>query len=196
MHRLQGSEGNAMAKASKSGGDNTIVTIKKYANRRLYNTESSAYITLETLAKMVRDGREFEVLDAKTGDDITHNVLTQIIMEGEGKAGQSMLPAGFLRQIISMYGDSMQSMVPGYLEASMEAFRRNQEQVKSTFEGVLANSPFGEIAKRNMAMFEAATSAFRPAKTESAVAPLGDGDVAELKAELAALQAKISKLVG
>lgn len=185
-----------MAKASKSGGDNTIVTIKKYANRRLYNTESSAYITLETLAKMVRDGREFEVLDAKTGDDITHNVLTQIIMEGEGKAGQSMLPAGFLRQIISMYGDSMQSMVPGYLEASMEAFRRNQEQVKSTFEGVLANSPFGEIAKRNMAMFEAATSAFRPAKTESAVAPLGDGDVAELKAELAALQAKINKLAG
>jgi polyhydroxyalkanoate synthesis repressor PhaR len=194
MQHFQGSERVAMVKAKKSGGDGATVTIKKYANRRLYNTDSSAYITLETLAKMVRDGRDFEVLDAKTGDDITHNVLTQIIMEGEGKAGQSMLPTGFLRQLISMYGDSMQSMVPGYLEASMDAFRRNQEQVKSTFEGVLANSPFGEIAKRNMAMFEAATSAFRPAKTEAT--PTSEGDVAELKAELAALQAKINKLAG
>jgi polyhydroxyalkanoate synthesis repressor PhaR len=196
MQHFQGSERVAMAKANKSGGDGATVTIKKYANRRLYNTETSSYITLETLAKMVRDGRDFEVLDAKTGDDITHNVLTQIIMEGEGKAGQSMLPTGFLRQLISMYGDSMQSMVPGYLEASMDAFRRNQEQVKSTFEGVLANSPFAEIAKRNMAMFEAATSAFRPAKAEPTAQSASDNDVAELKAELAALQAKMNKLVG
>jgi polyhydroxyalkanoate synthesis repressor PhaR len=182
-----------MAKTPKPGAENAPVTIKKYANRRLYNTETSAYITLETLAKMVRDGREFVVLDAKSGDDITHTVLTQIIMEGEGKAGQSMLPTGFLRQLISLYGDSMQSMVPSYLEASMDAFRTNHEKVRTTIEGALAATPFAGIAKRNMEMFEAATSAFRPATAK----PKADGDdVAALKAELAALQAKIEKLAG
>ncbi len=111
-----------MAKSSESSG---TVIIKKYANRRLYNTESSSYITLEHLAQMTRDGRDFKVIDAKSEDDITHNILTQIIMEEENR-GQTMLPVSFLRQLISLYGDSMQSMVPQYLEASMEAFRRNQ----------------------------------------------------------------------
>ena len=183
-----------MAKTKTAPG--TPVTIKKYANRRLYNTETSAYITLDSLATMVREGREFVVLDAKSGDDITHTVLTQIIMEGEGK-GQHMLPTGFLRQLISMYGDSMQAMVPGYLEASMDAFRTNQEKLRTAVEGAIAASPLGDIAKRNMAMFEAATSAFRPGVKAPAEKAKADGDdVATLKAELAMLQAKIDKLAG
>ena len=174
-----------MKKTSPDG----IVVIKKYANRRLYNTETSTYITLEHLAQMTREGRDFKVIDAKTEDDITHNVLTQIIMEEESR-GQTMLPVNFLRQLIAMYGDSMQAMVPSYLEASMEGFRRNQAQFKSAVEGAFANSPFAEIAKRNLAMFEAATAAFKPARTEKSK----DEEIAELKAQLAALQAKVDKL--
>src|SRR6201991_2008833 len=145
------------------------VIIKKYANRRLYNTETSSYITLDHLAQMTREGREFKVLDAKTEEDITHNVLTQIIMEEENR-GQTMLPVNFLRQLISLYGDSMQSMVPQYLEASMDAFRRNQTQFRQAMEGAFAGGPFAEIAKRNMDMFEAAASAFKP-KGGAAAAP-------------------------
>ncbi len=181
-----------MAKAKAGDGP---VTIKKYANRRLYNTETSAYITLDTLAAMVREGREFVVLDAKTSEDITHGVLTQIIMEGEGK-GQSMLPTNFLRQIISLYGDSMQSILPGYLDASMDAFRGNQEKMRGMVEGALAATPFGEMAKRNMAMFEAATNAFRPTSKAPAAKVDQADEVAALKAELAALQAKIDKIAG
>jgi polyhydroxyalkanoate synthesis repressor PhaR len=178
------------------------VIIKKYANRRLYNTETSSYITLDHLAAMTREGRDFKVVDAKTDEDITHNVLTQIIMEEEAR-GTSMLPVNFLRQLISLYGDSMQAMVPGYLEASMDSFRRNQEQFKSAVEGAFANSPFAEIAKRNLAMFEAAASAFQPGAAAgpgapgAAAAPTpgeGGDDVAALKAELARLQDKIEKL--
>ncbi|MET3712368.1 polyhydroxyalkanoate synthesis repressor PhaR [Sphingomonas trueperi] len=191
-----------MKKAAPGSGP---VIIKKYANRRLYNTETSSYITLEHLAAMTREGRDFKVVDAKTEEDITHNVLTQIIMEEEAR-GQTMLPVNFLRQLISLYGDSMQAMVPGYLEASMDSFRRNQEQFKSAVEGAFANSPFAEIAKRNMAMFEAAASAFQPggavnstpgaAPTAAPAAPeaTSDGDVSSLKAELARLQEKIEKL--
>src|ERR1700710_3135643 len=149
-------------------GDGPVI-IKKYANRRLYNTESSSYITLEHLAAMTREGRDFKVVDAKTDNDITHNVLTQIIMEEESR-GQTMLPVNFLRQLIAMYGDSMQAMVPGYLEASMDSFRRNHEQFKSAVEGAFAHSPFAEIAKRNMAMFEAATAAFKAPGSEPAAA--------------------------
>src|ERR1700759_180724 len=181
---------------AKSAQGNGPVTIKKYANRRLYNTETSSYITLDHLAAMTREGRDFKVVDAKTDEDITHNVLTQIIMEEEQR-GQTMLPVNFLRQLIAMYGDSMQAMVPGYLEASMDSFRRNQEQFKSAVEGAFANSPFAEIAKRNMQMFEAATQAFKPggAVAEPAAPPSGNGeDVAALKAELARLQEKIEKL--
>jgi polyhydroxyalkanoate synthesis repressor PhaR len=184
-----------MKKAAAGG----IVIIKKYANRRLYNTETSSYITLEHLAAMTREGRDFKVIDAKSEEDITHNVLTQIIMEEEAR-GQTMLPVSFLRQLISLYGDSMQAMVPGYLEASMDSFRRNQQQFKSAVEGAFANSPFAEIAKRNMAMFEAAASAFKPgmpAPETPAVTPEpseGGDDVSALKAELARLQDKIEKL--
>ena len=151
-----------MGKAARAAGaEGATVVIKKYANRRLYNTETSAYITLEDLAKMTRAGREFQVLDAKTSEDITHTVLTQIIMDEESRGSSTMLPAGFLRHLISMYGDSMQAMVPQYLEASMDAFRRNHDQFRSALEGALTAGPFGELAKRNMAMFEAAASAFR-----------------------------------
>jgi len=176
----------------KSATDDGIVIIKKYANRRLYNTETSSYITLEHLAAMTREGRNFKVVDAKTDDDITHNVLTQIIMEEESR-GQTMLPVNFLRQLISMYGDSMQAMVPGYLEASMEGFRRNQAQFKSAVEGAFANSPFAEIAKRNIAMFDAATAAFKPSPAPDQTGSK-DSEIAALKAELSRLQEKIDRL--
>jgi polyhydroxyalkanoate synthesis repressor PhaR len=190
----------------QSAGDGPVV-IKKYANRRLYNTETSSYITLEHLAAMTREGRDFKVVDAKTDDDITHNVLTQIIMEEESR-GQTMLPVPFLRQLIAMYGDSMQAMVPGYLEASMDSFRRNHEQFKSAVEGAFANSPFAEIAKRNLAMFEAATAAFKPGSvpgapdgmpgttpaTTPAATSTKDDEIAALKAELTKLNDKIEKL--
>jgi polyhydroxyalkanoate synthesis repressor PhaR len=176
-----------MGRAAKErGADGTPVIIKKYANRRLYNTETSAYITLDDLAKMTRVGRDFQVLDAKTSEDITHTVLTQIIMDEESRGG-TMLPAGFLRQLISMYGDSMQGMVPQYLEASMDAFRRNHDQFRTALEGALTAGPFGELAKRNLAMFEAAASAFRPKSAK-------DDEVAALKAQMAALQAKLDAL--
>jgi polyhydroxyalkanoate synthesis repressor PhaR len=187
-----------MKKATPGSGP---VIIKKYANRRLYNTETSSYITLEHLAAMTREGRDFKVVDAKTEEDITHNVLTQIIMEEESRGGQSMLPVNFLRQVISLYGDSMQAMVPGYLEASMDSFRRNQDQFKAAVEGAFAKTPFADLAKRNMAFYEAATAAFKPgaAGVGAASAPAAEpeaktDDVAALKAELAALQDKIEKL--
>lgn len=176
----------------KANGDADVVVIKKYANRRLYDTCKSTYITLDDLAKMVRQGREFRVVDAKSNEDITRGVLTQIIMEAE-QSGETMLPVNFLRQIITLYGDSMQAMVPGYLEASMDSFRRNQQQFRSALEGALAGNPLAELAKRNMAMFEAATSAFRPGAAAPAAAPKGDASadrIAALEAELAALRAK------
>ncbi|SNS73947.1 polyhydroxyalkanoate synthesis repressor PhaR [Sphingomonas laterariae] len=186
-----------MGKAS--GGSGTVI-IKKYANRRLYNTETSSYITLDHLAQMTREGRDFKVIDAKSEEDITHNVLTQIIMEEENR-GQTMLPVNFLRQLISMYGDSMQSMVPQYLEASMDAFRRNQTQFRQAMEGAFAGGPFAELAKRNMDMFEAAASAFQPKKNgpaddgnTAAPAASRDDELAVLKAQLAGLQAKLDKL--
>ena len=167
------------------------VTIKKYANRRLYNTETSSYITLDHLATMTRAGRDFKVVDARTDEDITHNVLTQIIMEEEGRGVTPMLPVGFLRQLIALYGDSMQAVVPGYLEASMDSFRKNQEQFRSAVEGAFAGSPFAEIAKRNMAMFDAAAQAFKPAKPK---AEGKDEEIAALRAELAALHDKVERL--
>jgi polyhydroxyalkanoate synthesis repressor PhaR len=167
------------------------VTIKKYANRRLYDTESSAYITLDRLAAMVREGREFEVVDAKTGENLTRQVLTQIIVEEEAR-GATMLPVNFLRQLIGLYGNSMQGMVPQYLEEAMNAFQRNQEAMRDAFGG----NALADLAKRNMAMFEGAAQAFVP-KTKTSTEPSKekkDGDVDSLRAELAALQAKIDKL--
>ncbi len=181
----------------KVAGDSSPIIIKKYANRRLYNTETSNYITLELLSQMTREGKEFVVVDAKTDEDITHNVLTQIIMEEEQR-GKNMLPVNFLRQLISMYGDSMQSMVPQYLEASMEAFRKNQQQFQEAMQGAFTSGPFAELAKRNMQMFEAATSAFKPGA--GAVQKTADDErdkddeIAQLRAQLASLNAKIDKL--
>jgi polyhydroxyalkanoate synthesis repressor PhaR len=170
-----------------------IVIIKKYANRRLYNTESSSYITLDHLATMTREGRDFKVVDAKTDEDITHNVLTQIIMEEESR-GETMMPVNFLRQLISMYGDSMQTMVPGYLEASMDSFRRNHDQFKSAVEGAFANSPFADLAKRNLAMFDVAAQAMTPTATTPAPVASKDDEIAALRSELAKLQEKVEKL--
>ncbi|MET0363192.1 MAG: polyhydroxyalkanoate synthesis repressor PhaR [Sphingobium sp.] len=190
----------AKSKDTESGG---TVIIKKYANRRLYDTETSSYITLDLLSQMTREGRDFVVVDAKTGEDITHNVLTQIIMEEEQR-GENMLPVSFLRQLISLYGNSMQSLVPQYLEASMDAFRKNQMQFQQAMEGAFAGGPFAEIAKRNMEMFNAAAVAFKagapiiPPAPAPAPESQGDGqtaqEVAELKAQLAALTSKIDKL--
>ena len=174
-----------MAKSSSK------VTIKKYANRRLYDTESSAYITLDRLAQMVREGREFEVVDAKTGEDITRQVLTQIIVDEEAR-GATMLPLSFLKQLIGLYGNSMQTFVPSYLEAAMDAFQRNQSTVRDAFGGNM----LADIAKRNMAMFEDASRAFS-GKPKDQAKPAGsprDSEVDELRAELAALQAKVDKL--
>ena len=163
------------------------VTIKKYANRRLYDTESSAYITLDRLAQMVREGREFEVVDAKTGEDITRQVLTQIIVDEEAR-GSTMLPINFLKQLIGLYGNSMQNFVPSYLEAAMDAFQQNQKAVKDA----LGGNMFADLAKRNMAMFEDASRAFT-GKGRGEGKP-GSSDVDQLKAELAALQAKVDRL--
>src|SRR5213595_3659576 len=157
------------------------VTIKKYANRRLYDTESSAYITLDRLAAMVREGREFEVVDAKTGEDITRQVLTQIIVDEEAR-GATMLPLNFLKQLIGLYGNSMESIVPQYLEAAMDAFQRNQSAVRDAFSG----NVFADLAKRNMAMFEDASRVFS-GKVKAEPNPSAGSDMEQLKAELAAL---------
>ena len=150
----------------KSEGGKTrdgVVVIKKYANRRLYNTATSAYVTLEDLAQMVREGVEFVVYDAKTNEDITRTVLTQIIFEEESQ-GQSLLPIQFLRQLIGFYGNSMQSVLPSYLEMSLDSFTRQQEQLRSQFSRAFANTPGGglmeEAVRQNMAMFERAMKMF------------------------------------
>ena len=170
------------------------VTIKKYANRRLYDTESSAYITLDKLALMVREGREFEVIDAKSGEDITRQVLTQIIVDEEAR-GSTMLPLNFLKQLIGLYGNSMQTFVPQYLETAMDAFQRNQKGVSDALGGTM----LADIAKRNMAAFEDASRAFVPkpkgdAKPAAAKPAAEPNDVDALRAELAALQAKVDRL--
>ena len=179
--------------ASGSGDD--VVIIKKYANRRLYDTESSSYITLERLAEMVRQKREFKVVDARSGEDITHNVLTQIIMDEESR-GQTLLPVSFLRQLIGMYGGGqMQAMLPQYLEASLEAFQRNQSQMREVLAGAFTANPFAELARRNMELFQAAATG--RSSTSAAPPPAEGGREAELerlRAELAALQAKVEKL--
>ena len=140
------------------------VVVKKYANRRLYNTATSSYVTLEDLAKMIKDGGDFVVHDAKTNEDITRSVLTQIIVEQEQK-GQNLLPISFLRQLISFYGDSMQFLVPGYLEQAMVSFARNQDQMRDTLRATFGIFPFGQfeqMGKQNMALFEQALKMLSP----------------------------------
>lgn len=146
------------------------VVVKKYANRRLYNTESSSYITLENLADMVRAGRDFVVYDAKTGDDITRSVLTQIIVEEEGK-GHNLLPTNFLRQLIGFYGGGLQGVVPDYLDQAMKAFTQHQEQMQAAMKRTVGSMsslfPFGnmeEISRQNLAMIDRAWSMFAPFK--------------------------------
>ena len=150
------------------------VTIKKYANRRLYDTESSSYITLDRLAEMVREGREFEVVDAKSGEDITRQVLTQIIVDEESR-GSTLLPINFLKQIIGLYGNSMQTFVPQYLEAAMDAFQRNQSAVRDAF----GTNVLADIAKRNMALFEDAAQAFSRQGAKAATSAKEPAQVAE-----------------
>jgi polyhydroxyalkanoate synthesis repressor PhaR len=185
-----------MARSPNKKDHSGPVIIKKYANRRLYNTQSSKYITLDFLAELTKKDVEFKVVDAKTNDDITHTVLTQIIMEEEAH-GQNMLPVGFLRQLISMYGDSMQSMVPQFLETSMDGFRKNQRQMQNVIETAITSGPFGDIAKQNIEFVRAARDAIIPGlgnKQRSETSKEAPEDVAELKRQMAVLQAKIDRI--
>ncbi len=154
--------------SDRTRGDDAIV-IKKYANRRLYNTATSSYVTLDDLCQMVKDGAEFVVYDAKSGDDITRSVLTQIIVEEEAK-GQNLLPVSFLRQLIGFYGDSLQGLVPKYLEQSMHSFAENQEQMRRylsrAFDGMFPFGSLEDINKKNMELFEQTLSMLNPFQGE------------------------------
>lgn len=186
------------------------VTIKKYANRRLYNTATSSYVTLDHLCQMVKDGTDFVVYDAKTGDDITRSVLTQIIVEEESK-GQNLLPIPFLRQLISFYGDNMQWLVPRYLEHSMKSFTGNQDKMReyfqNTFGGMFPFGGFEEMSKQNIALFERAMRMFSPFNNEGAAAgaateaapateakPKAEDKFSELQKRLDELQSQMESL--
>lgn len=177
-----------------SGNADEPVIIKKYANRRLYNTRSSSYITLDDLARMTREGIDFKVLDAKSGTDITHQILTQIIMEEES-SGEQMLPIGFLRQLISMYGHSMQALMPQYLEASMENFRANQQKLQDAWKASMDPQAFAKLAETNMAMFKAAANAFMPkGEAKPTPAPKPSSELDALREQMAAMQKKLDEL--
>jgi polyhydroxyalkanoate synthesis repressor PhaR len=195
------------------------VIIKKYANRRLYNTAASSYVTLDHLSEMVREGTDFIVLDAKTGDDITRSVLTQIIFEQESK-GQSMLPVQFLRRLIRFYGDQMQGFLPPYLEMSMESFSKAQEKMRENmsraFGATTPMAAFEEQTQRNMALFQQALSAWTPFAAGGGTMPTfpgmpgmpgvvraeGDDDsakdeqLAELRKQMAAMQKQLDAMAG
>ena len=193
--------------------ENRPVIIKKYANRRLYNTDTSTYVTLEDLAEMVRSERDFVVYDAKTGEDLTHSVLTQIIVEQESR-GTNLLPIGFLRQLIRFYGDSMQRLVPSYLEFSLDSLTRQQEQYRRRFAhtfGTAAFEAMQEQVRKNFATFERALGLFSPFSgagsgeskddhapsaglKEPAETPRNDDEIANLKAELSAMQERLDQL--
>ncbi|ABD26391.1 Polyhydroxyalkanoate synthesis repressor PhaR [Novosphingobium aromaticivorans DSM 12444] len=184
---------HVMANEGKSGG---TVIIKKYANRRLYNTSTSSYITLDHLAQMVKDNVDFQVIDAKTGADLTHAILTQIIMEEEA-AGEQMLPTNFLRQLISMYGNSMQALLPGYLEASMDHFRENQVKLRKAIEDSIGANPLAQLAQRNMEMFKAAAAAFVPGavqRDDAKPEPAEADDLDVLRKQMAEMQKKLDQL--
>ena len=207
-------------KSSKVIDKREPAVIKKYANRRLYNTETSTYVTLDDLAEMVRSERDFIVYDAKSGDDLTHSVLTQIIVEQESRGGQSLLPIRFLRQLIRFYGDSIERMVPSYLEVSLDTLTKEHDRFRKQFASAFGANAFEamqEQARKNLAMFEQAMSMFtpfgagmprQPTKGDEAK-PAGQqrepaaahekadkdkDDLAELKAQLALMQAQINKL--
>lgn len=203
-----------MLKTPDAPGDKKeTVVIKKYANRRLYNTETSTYVTLDDLGGMVRSDRDFVVYDAKTGDDLTHSVLTQIIVEQENRqGGQTLLPVPFLRQLIRFYDDSIGRMVPGYLQFSLENLAKEQEKLRTQFASVFANPAaafevYQDLARRNMAMFEQALSMWTPFGGRGADGaqegqqgaengePRKDSDeINDLKSQLANMQQKIDKL--
>ena len=214
----------APKQASKQGRNDDVIVIKKYANRRLYNTATSSYVTLDYLSDLVKTGQDFVVYDAKSGEDITRPVLTQIIFEQENK-GQNLLPVQFLRQLISFYGDSMQNYVPSYLEMSMDAFSRNQdtfkEQLSESFGAAPGFKMFEDNVRKNMALYEQAMKMFTttmpsmpgfaqtPTSAPPNSAPSGasgapannaapsDGDpqdIDEIKRQLAVLQEKLAKL--
>lgn len=181
-----------MSNENKSG---ETVIIKKYANRRLYNTSTSSYITLDHLAQMVKENIDFKVIDAKTGADLTHSILTQIIMEEEA-TGEQMLPTNFLRQLIGMYGNSMQALLPGYLEASMDHFRENQVKLRKAIEDSIGANPLAQLAQRNMEMFKAAAAAFVPGATPATEAkPATEADDLDaLRKQMAEMQQKLEQL--
>jgi polyhydroxyalkanoate synthesis repressor PhaR len=185
------------------------ITIKKYANRRLYNTGTSTYVTLEDLASMVKTGEDFVVYDAKSGEDITRSVLTQIIFEQENKEGQNLLPITFLRQLIRFYGDSMGMLVPRYLDISIASLTREQEKFRNQMAQAFGGSPFGaleEQVRRNMEMFERAFAMFTPfarregqgegGAAEADKSPPKGGDIDDLKRQLEEMQRKVEKLGG
>jgi polyhydroxyalkanoate synthesis repressor PhaR len=193
-----------MAEKSENGA----ITIKKYANRRLYNTATSSYVTLDHLCQMVKEGIEFTVYDAKTSEDITRSVLTQIIVEEEAK-GQNLLPISFLRQLIRFYGDSMQWLVPRYLELTMQAFAANQDEMRrnlqEAFGGLFPFGGFEEMSKQNMAMFEKAMRMFSPfpapantGRDENAAAggevPDKDSQLDKLRQQVDELQRRLEEL--
>ena len=198
--------------SEQPGGGKKPTIVKKYANRRLYNTATSSYVTLDDLATMIKGGGDFVVYDAKTGDDITRAVLTQIIVEEESKGGQTMLPISFLRQLISFYGDSLQGVVPQYLEMSMTQFARNQEQMRHYMQNAFGFNPFQQfesMGKQNMAMFEKAMQMFNPfaagqggpaqangaaEPTRSESAPEKDAAIDDLKRKLDELQGQLAEL--
>lgn len=200
---------------SDTGAASDPVKIKKYANRRLYNTATSSYVTLDHLCQMVKQGTDFVVHDAKTGEDITRSVLTQIIVEEEGKSGQNMLPVSFLRQLISFYGDNLQALVPRYLENSMSAFARNQEQMRTAMSQAFGGMfPFPssvgameEMGKQNLALFQnamkmwglgAVPGAEMPASPEapSAASPAAKAgeSIDLLRQQLEAMQSQLEAL--
>jgi polyhydroxyalkanoate synthesis repressor PhaR len=181
-------------------------TIKKYANRRLYNTGTSTYVTLEDLAAMVKDGEDFLVYDAKTGDDITRSVLAQIIFEQENKAGQNLLPTTFLRQLIRFYGDSMQMVVPKYLEQSIDTLTREQEKFRRQLTDTFSGTPFApleEHVRRNMELFQQTFSMFKPfvpqrgsalGEAEKAPEPAPDENMDDLRRQMKEMQDRLDRL--
>jgi polyhydroxyalkanoate synthesis repressor PhaR len=178
-------------------------TIKKYANRRLYNTGTSTYVTLEDLAAMVKEGEDFLVYDAKTGDDITRSVLAQIIFEQENKAGQNLLPTTFLRQLIRFYGDSMQMVVPRYLEQSIDTLTREQEKFRKQMADTFSGTPFApleEHVRRNMELFQQTFSMFKPfvplragQEPEKAVEPAPD-NIDDLRQQMKDMQDRLDRM--
>lgn len=184
-------------------------TIKKYANRRLYNTGTSTYVTLEDLAAMVKDGEDFLVYDAKTGDDITRSVLAQIIFEQENKAGQNLLPTTFLRQLIRFYGDSMQMVVPKYLEQSIATLTQEQEKFRKQIANTLSGTPFApleEQVRRNMELFQQTFSMFKPfvpptgrpataePEADAGAEPAKDTNIDELRQQMKDMQERLDRM--